>query len=155
MKRIAVVALVATLAIPALAGAKDKMAPKPDTKPSIKCDMNYNMKTWSVVYKEGHGAGKVTCNNGQTADVKLKIHGVGAAFGENKVKNGKGTFSDVYDIGDIYGSYANTAAGAGIVGTAGTQVMMKGKASLALANVGKGFDIDFSFGDFEVKPEKK
>ena len=35
------------------------------------CTMTFDFKGWSIFFATGSGAGTITCDNGQTADVKL------------------------------------------------------------------------------------
>jgi len=39
------------------------------------CKMTFNLSGWSFVYKQMKGEGKVTCSNGQRADVEIESHG--------------------------------------------------------------------------------
>jgi len=126
---------------------------KEETKPEVRCHMVFSVKGWSVFYKTSKGEGTITCNNGQSAHVKIKTHGGGVTFGKSEIKNGHGTFSMVNDIDELFGSYATSDAHAGIVKSAGAQAMTKGHVSLALSGTGKGYDLGFSFGSFKITPE--
>jgi hypothetical protein len=117
-----------------------------------KCTMKFSMKHWSAFYKSGKGEGVITCENGQTARVKLKSKGGGITAGKGEIRKGKGSFSEVYDIGDLYGSYVVAEASAGAGKSAGAQVVTKGEISLALSGVGTGVELGFSFGKFTIKP---
>lgn len=114
------------------------------------CDMTYSLKGWSAVYKTAHGEGTITCNNGQTANVSIKVHGGGVTFGKTEIYNGKAEISHVRSIDDIYGSYASASAHAGVVKAASVEVMTKGKVSLALAGTGDGVDIGLDFSKFTI-----
>ena len=65
------------------------------------------MSGWSAFYKRASGTGTVTCNNGQTANVKLEARGGGLTAGKSSIENGTGEFSNVKNIEEIFGSYAN------------------------------------------------
>src|SRR5437762_3698862 len=69
------------------------------------CDMTYNLRGWSAIYKTAKGEGTITCDNGQTASVVISVHGGGATFGKTEIYNGKAEISGVRSINDIFGSY--------------------------------------------------
>lgn len=119
---------------------------------TTECTMKFNLKGWSVFFEDATGTGVVTCNNGQKADVRLKVQGGGLSFGKYNVLNGKGTFSDVQSLNDIYGGYVAATAEAGAVKSGSASVYTKGTVSLALAGTGQGVEIGFDFGKLEIKP---
>jgi len=133
-----------TLALPAL--AEDPYAPK-----MTSCHIVYNLKGWSVIYKTSKGEGRVTCSNGQTADVAIETHGGGFTVGKSEIVGGKGKFSEVRNIDEIFGTYAAAEAHAGATKSSGAQAMTKGEVSLSLAGTGQGVDLGFSFGGFTIK----
>jgi hypothetical protein len=114
------------------------------------CDMTYNLKGWSAVYKTAKGEGSITCNNGDSAQVAIEVHGGGLTFGKTEIYNGKAEISGVHSIDDIYGSYAGMAAHAGAVKAAAVEVMTKGTVSLALAGTGEGVDVGIDFSKFTI-----
>ncbi|MEA2691596.1 MAG: hypothetical protein QOJ16_983 [Acidobacteriota bacterium] len=115
-----------------------------------KCQMRYDMKEWSIFYKQGKGAGTITCDNGQTADVTLEAKGGGVTAGKGEIHDGVGKFSDVADIADIFGTYASASAKAGAGNSASAQAMTKGEVSLALTGKGQGIELGISFGKFTI-----
>jgi len=117
----------------------------------VKCKMTFKLSSWSFVYKQMKGEGKVTCSNGQRADVTLKSHGGGFTIGKSDILNGEGTFSDVKDISEIFGTYAQAEAHGGATKGGGAQVMTKGEISLAIAGAGRGWDVGVSFGGITIK----
>ena len=126
--------------------ANDKAsAPKKD------CDMTYSLKGWSAIYKTAKGEGKITCTNGQTAAVAIKVRGGGLTFGKTEIYNGKAEISGVKSINDIYGSYATASAHAGVVKEGAVEVMTKGNVSLALAGTGSGVDVGIDFSKFTIR----
>ncbi len=139
-------AWIAGAALGALLGG---MASTAHAKPT-KCHIRYSLKGWAVVYQSASGTGTITCDNGQSAKVVLKSKGGGVAFGEEKILEGEGAFSDVGDISELFGHYAAVVADAGSGKEADSQVMTKGKVSLALAGKGKGMEVGISFGDFDI-----
>ena len=52
------------------------------TNKMVKCRMVYDLKGWSVFYKTAEGSGRVTCSNGQSANVKIRVTGGGLTFGK-------------------------------------------------------------------------
>ena len=115
-----------------------------------KCTMSFTLEGWSMFYKEADGSGLVRCDNGQQARVRLETRGGGLTFGRNKIVGGKGEFSTISDIHEIFGNYANAEAHAGMGVSSGAQVVTKGSVSLALSGTGNGVDIGFAFGRFTI-----
>lgn len=120
---------------------------------AVECTMTYTLKGWSAFYKTAKGDGKVTCDNGQSAAVKVKAKGGGITFGKSEVLDGEGNFSDVKDISEVFGTYAAAEAHAGAVKSSHAAVYTKGEISLALAGTGRGVDVGVAFGAFTI--EKK
>lgn len=120
---------------------------------STKCTMTYSLAGWSAVYSTASGSGTITCDNGQSAPSFLKAKGGGLTAGKSKIVNGSGTFSEVGDIGELFGSYASAEGHAGAGGSSAAQVVTKGTVSLALAGTGKGIDLGITFGEFVIERE--
>lgn len=120
-------------------------------KAKVDCTMKFSLKGWSAFYKRADGTGTVTCNNGQTATVKLEARGGGLTAGKSSIENGTGEFSNVKNIDEIFGKYVNAEASAGAVKSSGAQAMTKGEVSLGLAGTGRGWDLGISFGKFTIK----
>lgn len=121
-----------------------------------KCKMHFSIRGWSAFYETSTGSATITCDNGQSAKVLIDTKGGGLTVGKSRLQ-GTGTFSGVSDISELYGAYAKAEAHAGVVKSAGAQVLTKGEVSLALAGTGKGVDLGIAFGRFTIKPagEKK
>ncbi len=119
-----------------------------------KCKLQFSIQGWSVLYETASGTGTVTCDNGQSRRVKIDVKGGGLRAGKSSLK-GTGTFSEVADIQEIFGAYAKAEAHAGVVKSAGAQVMTKGNVSLALAAKGKGINLGIAFGKFRIDPAGK
>src|SRR5262249_252311 len=115
-----------------------------------KCTMSFTLSSWSAIYKRATGKGAIPCDNGQNANVSLRAVGGGLTFGKSKVVNGRGTFSEVADIKELYGNYANAEAHAGAVKSSTAQALTKGTVSLGLTGTGEGIDIGFDFGRFSI-----
>lgn len=131
--------------------AKDRAGQKAD-EPLTRCELQYSLSGWSVFYKRAKGIGVVTCNDGQRADVKIKVHGGGLTFGKSRIRDGHGRFSGVFDIDEIFGSYGGVQAHAGVLKSGGASAVTKGEVSLALAGTGEGFDVGLAFSRFKIVP---
>jgi hypothetical protein len=116
----------------------------------IKCDMTFKMKGWSAFYKTSKGQGTITCDNGQTAAVTVKLTGGGITFGKSEIKDATGTFSPVAKLEDLLGSYASAEAEAGAVKSSAAQALTKGEVSLAIAGTGEGWNLGVSGGKFTI-----
>jgi len=118
-----------------------------------KCELTYDASGWSAFYKTAAGTGKITCDNGQSAPVKIRVKAGGVTFGRFKVTDGHGTFSAVDSINDLYGKWATAGAEAGMVKSAQAKVVTKGTVSLALTGTGQGVDIGVDVGEFVIEPQ--
>jgi len=115
------------------------------------CKMTFDMSGWSIVYKQMKGKGTVTCSNGQSASVVIESHGAGFTVGKSDLVNGKGTFSDVKDISEIFGTYAKLEARGSANKGGAAQVMTKGEISLAIAGEGRGWEAGVSLSGLTIK----
>ncbi len=118
---------------------------------AVKCKMTFNLEGWSAFYKTAKGRGTITCDNGQSARVSLHTTGGGPTVGISKMANASGTFSEVGDIGELFGTYAVAEAHAGAVESSSAQVLTKGLVSLVLKGSGKGVDLGVNFGKFVIE----
>jgi hypothetical protein len=125
-------------------------APAFAAQKTTSCEMDFNLKGWSVFYKVAHGAGTITCDNGQRAKVTIEAKGGGLTAGKSEIRDGRGKFSEVADIDELFGSYANAGAAAGAGKSAEAQVITKGEVSLALSGKGTGIELGVSFGKFTM-----
>jgi hypothetical protein len=138
--RLMLLALTAGLTVaPAAAAAKTTV-----------CRMTFNLHGWSAFYKKADGQGTIACDNGQKARVTLEARGGGLTAGKTKITDGTGKFSAVADISELFGTYVEAAADAGVVKSATATAMTKGEVSLALAGKGAGFELGVSFGKFTI-----
>ncbi|HEY8587586.1 MAG TPA: hypothetical protein VIL60_12805 [Rhodanobacter sp.] len=117
---------------------------------TVKCDLVYNLAGWSLIYKQAEGTGTVTCNNGQSAKVAIRVVGGGLTAGKYHIDNGKGEISKVHSIADVFGDYVQAGAEAGVVKSSSAQVLTKGTTSLALAGTGEGVNLGVSVGKFTI-----
>jgi hypothetical protein len=117
---------------------------------ATKCTMDFKLSGWSAFYKRASGTGTIKCDNGQSATAALRIAGGGLTFGQTKVVNGRGTFSEVGSINELFGNYAVAEAHAGVGPSSDAQVMTKGNVSLALKGTGQGVNLGFDFGKFTI-----
>ena len=122
--------------------------------PDINCRMDYHLTGWSLLYKHTTGTGVVTCDNGATMNVRLSARAVGATVGKWKIDNGVGRFSDVHNIHEVLGNYAQANANAAVVKAAEAQVLTKGNVSLALAGGGEGIALGVDVGTLHIDPAK-
>jgi hypothetical protein len=116
------------------------------------CTMSYYLKGWSFIYKTYEGRGTVRCRNGQRANVRITARGGGLTLGKSEIDRGRGVFSNVRDISEIYGTYVSVDAHAGTVKSVEGWAMTKGEVSLALSGKGRGFDLGVAIGAFTIKP---
>ncbi|HEY6643385.1 hypothetical protein [Povalibacter sp.] len=116
----------------------------------VGCSMTFEMKGWSAFYKTYKGTGTITCSNGQSARVTLDAKGGGLTFGKSAIENGKGEFSGVKNIEEVFGSYAEAEAHAGAIKSSKASVMTKGEVSLALSGTGRGWDLGIAFGKLTI-----
>lgn len=136
----------ALLGAAALAAAPHVYAAEAD----LDCKLSFSMNGWSAIIKRAEGHGTVTCENGKSMPVDLRVVGGGLTAGKWQINDGSGTFTDVHRISDVLGDYAQGEANiaAGKAGTA--QVLTKGPVSLALAGVGQGVDLGLSGAKFSI-----
>lgn len=118
------------------------------------CKLNYNLTGWSLIYKHTSGTGTVTCENGQSMRVKLSAKALGLTVGKWHVDNGTGKFSDVHNIREVLGGYAQASANAGLVKSGEAQVLSKGPVSLALAGAGEGVNLGVDIGQLKITPAR-
>jgi hypothetical protein len=118
---------------------------------TTKCTMKFSLEGWSVFYESASGSGTIHCDNGQSARVTIRAKGGGPTAGRWTIEDGSGTFSDVSDISDLFGTYASAEAHAGVGESSAARVVTKGDVSLALSGKGTGIDLGVSFGKFEIE----
>jgi hypothetical protein len=118
---------------------------------ATKCTMKFSLSGWSAFYQTAKGAGTITCDDGTSSPVTIQTKGGGLTFGTRKIANGRGTFSEVGSIHELFGNYAKAEAHAGMGKSATAQVLTKGTVSLALTGTGEGIDVGFDFGRFTLK----
>lgn len=122
-------------------------------KDKTRCELHFSMESWSVFYKSGKGHGVISCDNGQKKEVAIRSHGGGISFGKSKIVNGRGTFSEVYDIGKLFGGYAQSEAHAGASTSVDAQALWNGSAGLTLSGKGEGWDLGFALGKLKITPK--
>ena len=135
-------------------GAQEKRTAQKPAPATVSCEMTFTMKGWSAFVSRAEGTGTVTCDNGQRANVALSITGGGLTFGRTEVDEGKGVFSKVADISEIFGSYAQAEATAGAVESVSAQALTKGNVSLALTTKGRGWSLGVSGAKFSIEQAK-
>jgi hypothetical protein len=119
--------------------------------PDIDCKLHYDLTGWSLVYKHTTGRGTVTCNNGQSMRVHVSAKAVGLTAGKWHIDNGTGRFTDVHNIHEVLGRYAQASANAGLAKSGEAQVLSKGPVQLALAGGGEGVNLGVDVGEFLIQ----
>ena len=114
------------------------------------CRVSYRIHGWSFVYKTYRGSGFVRCENGETAQVAIQTHGAGLSAGKSEIE-GRGRFSEVRGIREIFGTYVEADAHAGATKSVDGRVLTKGEVSLAVSGKGRGFDLGVAFGAFRIE----
>jgi hypothetical protein len=126
-------------------------AAQPVAAKKIDCELKYWLAGWSAFYKTAKGEGTITCDNGQSMRVALTLKGGGVTFGKTKIDDGRGKFSEVSNINDLLGGYAEAGVEAGAVKSTEAKVLTNGTATLALAGKGEGWNIGVSGAKFTIK----
>ena len=116
------------------------------------CSLRYNLEGWSFFYKEANGTGTITCDNGESAKVRLQARGGGISFGKTSITGGQGKFHSERSLNELYGVYLSAEAHAGASTSSSAQIVTKGDVSLALRGTGKGIDLGVAFGSFKIEP---
>ncbi|QAU24751.1 hypothetical protein EO087_12755 [Dyella sp. M7H15-1] len=119
----------------------------------IKCHLTYELEGWSAIYQHATGRGHVVCDNGQRGAVTLSVHGGGLTAGKFRV-SGRGDISNVHGIHEVYGSYVQGGASAGLVKSSTAQVLTKGTVSIALEGTGEGVNLGVALDKFDIEPVK-
>jgi hypothetical protein len=120
----------------------------------IDCEMRFSVTGWAAIYKHAEGSGTITCSNGKNYSVEIVAVGGGLTAGKYRIEHGTGKFSEMYDTTELFGSYAQGEANAGVVKSGVAQVLTKGNVSLALAGTGEGVNLGISFGKFTIRKAK-
>ena len=117
----------------------------------LECKLSYSLSGWSLIYKHTTGTGVVKCNNGKSMPVRVSAKAVGLTAGKWHIDNGQGKFSDVHNIHDVLGAYAQASANAGVAKSGEAQVLSKGDISLALSGAGEGINLGVDIGQFKIE----
>jgi hypothetical protein len=116
----------------------------------LDCKMTFSLTGWSLIYKHAEGHGTVTCADGSSMPVEISAKGGGITVGKSHIDNGHGRFTDVHNISDVLGTYAQGDASAGALKSGTAQLLTKGTVSLALAGSGEGVELGVSVGGFTI-----
>lgn len=120
--------------------------------PDLRCKLTYSLQGWSALYQRAEGKGTVSCADGSTMHILIAARGGGLTAGRWRIDEGTGTFSEVHRPAEVFGRYTQGGAQAGIVKSAGAQVLTKGTVSLALAGRGEGVDLGVAVGEVTLSP---
>ncbi len=125
---------------------------------STKCTLKFDLHEWAAFYESAKGSGKITCDNGQSANVTIRSKGGGLSVGKFKISDGRGSFTDVSSINQLFGKYVAADTEAGTRKAADAWLMTKDKdkkrVSLALAGTGEGWELGFSVDEFIIAKAK-
>jgi hypothetical protein len=113
--------------------------------------LKFSLTGWSLVFKHAEGHGTVSCENGESMAVDISAKGGGITVGKSHIDNGHGRFTDVHNINDVLGTYAQGDVSAGAVKSGTAQILSKGTVSLALAGSGEGVELGVSVGGFTIE----
>jgi len=141
------------LALVLASGAPALAAGKADDAGKTKCDLTFSLSAWAAVYEHATGTGTITCDNGQTANVTVTLKGGGLAAGKFRI-DGKGEFSKVHDIADLYGGYAAAEGNAGVVKAGEAALVTKGDVTLGVAGHGEGWNVGVAIGKLTIARAK-
>lgn len=146
-----VVTLLTGIAVRAKGEKKSDMPEK--KQGNVRCTMDFELKSWSAFYKSGKGQGTITCSNGQKSKIKIRSQGGGITFGKFNIANGKGKFSPVHDIKELYGKYANVGGEGGAAKAAMAANLSKDDINLDIEGTGTGGGFGFDFSGFKISPQ--
>ena len=133
-----------------LLGATSVSARSVDPK-LTRCEMTYSLKGWSLALKVQEGRGRIVCDNGQRANVKLSASAIGFTIGRSEIHGGTATFTPVPRLQDLLGDYVKLEAHAGAGRSVETSVLSKGEVSMALGGSGNGVDAGAAIGTFSIE----
>jgi hypothetical protein len=142
------------VALLACALGSSAMTPARAAGADLECKLTYSLSGWSLIYKHTTGTGVVSCSNGESMPVRVTAKALGLTAGKWHIDNGKGTFSDVHNIHDVLGGYAQASANVGLAKSGEAQVLSKGEVSLALAGAGEGINLGVDIGQFKIEPAR-
>ena len=145
----AMLGLLGVLAVAAEVVARDDFEPK-----MIHCKLRYDLSGWSFFYKTMKGEGRITCDNGQSVDVLIKLNAGGFTAGRSEVVGGRGVFTEGRNLDELLGMYAHAGGHAGATKSASASVVSKGTVSLALAGEGRGVDLGITLGAFSIERKR-
>lgn len=120
----------------------------------LECKLRYSLSGWSLIYKHTTGTGVVSCNNGKSMPVRVTAKALGLTAGKWHIDNGQGKFTDVHNIHEVLGAYAQASANAGLAKSGEAQVLSKGDISLALSGAGEGVNLGVDIGQFKIEPAR-
>jgi hypothetical protein len=118
---------------------------------TMQCDMTFNLRGWSAMYKTSKGDGTITCDNGETMNVLIHTTGGGLTVGKTEVVGGTGHFYGARSIDDVLGSYAESEAHAEAGKGGAAEALTKGHVNLTLHSGSTGAGVGFSFGKFTIE----
>ena len=148
------VKIVPMVAVLACALGSAAVTPARAAGADLECKLSYSLSGWSLIYKHTTGTGVVKCNNGKSMPVRVTAKAVGLTAGKWHINNGQGKFTDVHNIHEVLGAYAQASANAGLAKSGEAQVLSKGDISLALSGAGEGINLGVDIGQFKIEAAK-
>jgi hypothetical protein len=121
---------------------------------NLDCKLKFSLTGWSLVFKHAEGHGTVSCENGESMAVDISAKGGGITVGKSHIDNGHGRFTDVHNIREVLGNYAQANANAALYKSGEAQVLTKGPVSLALAGSGEGVALGVDIGTLHIDPAR-
>ena len=120
---------------------------------ATRCRLSYDLDGWSAIYKTGRGEGVITCEDGQSANVRIITYGGGFTGGTQHVKGGKGVFSMTEKVEDLFRTYIEGSghAGVGADKFVEARAMFAGTKRLSLTGKGSGITLGMSVGAFTIR----
>ena len=109
------------------------------------CEIDFKLDRGSPVYKNFHGTGMLTCDNGQSAEVRVRFAGRAEEFDEESSGvEVRASFSRVGTMRELFGTYTSTDDTH--QGGDGSTIMFKGTTALFIGSEVSRSSIEFIFG---------
>ena len=120
---------------------------------ATRCRLSYDLDGWSAIYKTGRGEGVISCDDGQSANVRIITHGAGFTGGTQHIKGGKGVFSMTEKVEDLFRTYIEGTGHAGIGADqfVEARAMFSGTKRLSVSGKGSAISLGMAFGGFTIR----
>lgn len=121
-----------------------------EARAEMKCRLTFSLTGWAALAQHADGTGTVFCADGASVPVLIGVMGRATTAGTYRIDNGKGRFTDVHSMEDVYGTYIHTEADAVEVESLDDDVLTNGEVSLVLAPVGGPVSLGASVDVFVI-----